>query len=408
MKRIALSLLIVLVAIPAAADEEADRKTYTAKELEEIVGPVALYPEQVLSSVLPATTAPLDVIKAARWLSQQEGEVEAAPEDAGWDAAVQALIQFPDVLQWMAENLEWMEQMGYAVINQEEDVLAAIQTFRKKTKDAGNLESNDKQQVVVEEETQIIQIQPAEPTVIYVPQYDPVYVTQPVASHPPSYGGYFWAGVTVGVLGAWAWHEIKYGGGYWGGGIHYHREVNFNYNRNGQINRTDINRNNLNRWKASPDRMRTQPVRAPRGAGGRVGYTRKPQWDKRRSPVKTGRGGVTAPKRRPSAGGGRRPAATPRRGPSPSPALGGNRARIPESPRGGASRGARPDRRAAPSGRSGLGGNRSGSSARRSSNRGRSSLGSSRSRSGGRSARGGGGGRRGGGGARRGGGGRRR
>ncbi|MDJ0521593.1 MAG: DUF3300 domain-containing protein [Planctomycetota bacterium] len=416
--------LFALVALPAVADE-AQPKKYTAKELEEIVGPVALYPDQVLSSVLPATTAPLDVLKAARWLAAQKGEVKGAPENSDWDPSVQALVQFPDVLQWMSENLDWMEQMGYAVAHQESDVLGAVQAFRKKAKDTGNLESNDKQKIVVEKETQVIYVQPAKPEVIYVPQYNPVYVTQPVHTHPPSYAGHFWAGFTAGVVGAWAFHEIGWGhhhghGHY--GSIHVHKSAHFNYNRSGQINRTNfnnVNRTNINKWQPSRNNMRIQPTRPPRGPGGKVGGARTPTWNQRRSPAQPARGGMRAPVRRPPTGGQPRPGFGTGRRPSPSPSVGGGRSRIPEfgsGQRPGTRPTTRPDRRrTGAQGRSGLGGSRSGSTARRNSQRGRSSLGSGRSRSGGRSlggrSRSGGGrslGGRSGGGRSRGGGGRRR
>ncbi len=408
LRKLSPALIVLLIAIPAYGDDES--KTYTAKELEDIVGPVALYPDQVLASVLPASTDPLDVLKASRWLAEQEGEVKEAPAEENWAAAVQALVQFPDVLQWMSENLSWMEQMGYAVSNQQEDVLAAIQNFRKKAKDTGNLETNDKQQVIYEEETQIIQIQPAQPEVIYVPQYDPVYVTQPVATQPASYGGYFWAGFTAGVIGAWAFHEIgwgshHYGHGYGGGGIYVNKEANFNFNRNGELNRTNIG--NINRFQPSRESMRIQPSKPPRGRGGQVGKTRQPQWDKRRSSAKPARGGMKAPARRPTKGTQPRPSFGAR--PTPSPAVGGSRGTQQGRPTGAA----RPDRGSS-AGRSGLGGSRSGSSARRDSSRGRSSLGSGHSggsrggASRGGAARGSGGRSRGGFGGGRGGGGRGR
>jgi hypothetical protein len=428
-----ISLAVLLLFAPAFADEDAGDKKYTAEELEEIVGPVALYPDQVLASVLPATAVPLDVVKASRWLAQQQGEVEGAPEDSGWDGSVQALVQFPDVLQWMNENPDWMEQMGYAVSVQQEDVLAAIQGFRKKSKDAGNLESNDKQQVIVEQETQIIQVQPAQPEVIYVPQYNPVYVTQPAASYPPSYPGTFFAGFAAGAIGAWAVHEIRWGGHshphyghYGGGGLYVNNSPTFNFNKNGQINRVSGARVNSGTAWRSKKTAAQLPARAPRARGGAVARPRTPTWNQRRSPARPAKGGMRAPQRRPTQGARPRPAPGGGRRPTPAPGVRPGAGGRPSFGAGGADRrpggGAaggqkrpatrpsggrqasqhRPDRnRAAASNRSSFGGSRTGASAHRNSQRGRSSMGSSRSRSsggrassGGRSRGGGGRGRR--------------
>jgi hypothetical protein len=413
---IALTLAAIILVAPAAADEEVAKK-YTPAELEEIVGPVALYPDTVLASVLPATTVPIDVMKAARWLELVSGEVSAPPENSGWDAAVEALIQFPDVLEWMSENIDWMEQMGYAVSEQQEDVLAAIQAFRKKAKDTGNLESNDKQQVVVEQETQVIQIQPTQPQVIYVPQYNPVYATQPVHTHPPSYAGHFWAGFAAGAVGAWAFHEIRWGGHhhhhwghYGGGGIYVNNSPTYNFNKNGTINKGTINRTRVgdntrvgggntrvgNKWNPSGNARRQLPSTAPRGRGGKVTQPRSPTWNQRRSGARPPKGGLRAPSRRPSTGV--RPRPTPVGTRRPAPSVGG-RSGV-GLPPGGVQRPGtrtpgrssidrpRPDRSpSAGSGRSALGGTKHGSGARRDSQRGRRSLGSGRSRSGGSRAR---------------------
>ncbi len=191
----------------------------------------------MLSSLLPATTFPLDVISAARWLDAQGGNVETVPQDRGWDGSVQALVQFPDVLKWLNDNLDWLNQMGGAVATQQAEVLQAIQDFRRETKDAGNLSTGGPQIVVKEEPapeapagTTVIVIQPTNPQVVYVPTYDPVIVTRPY--YGPSRPMLdFTLGFTIGVLGAWAWHEI--GWGWWDsryrygyhGGIYHHTDV---------------------------------------------------------------------------------------------------------------------------------------------------------------------------------------
>lgn len=96
-------LLLVLVSpLPARGGDD----RYSPGELEEIVGPIALYPDIVLASLLPASTAPTDVVQAARWVGSQEGEITQVPEGMNWDPAVEALVQFPDVLVWMSDNLD--------------------------------------------------------------------------------------------------------------------------------------------------------------------------------------------------------------------------------------------------------------------------------------------------------------
>ncbi|MDF1702978.1 MAG: DUF3300 domain-containing protein, partial [Planctomycetota bacterium] len=225
---------------PVAQVDTSAGDKYSEAELKEIVGPIALYPDIVISSLLPASTEPIDVVRGARWVKAQGGEVKEIPEDMTLADSVQALVQFPDVLQWMSENLEWLEQLGYAVTNQNEDVLTAIQKFRKESKDAGNLESNEQQQVI--ENNNVIEVQPADPEVVYIPTYDPVYVTQPVAT--PVYGAYvhplvsFGVGFAVGAVGAWAWHSIGWGGGWRGGGsININNSPTYNFNKGGNINR---------------------------------------------------------------------------------------------------------------------------------------------------------------------------
>lgn len=223
---------------PTAFAEEAPATKLSPAQLRELVGPVALYPDAVLSSLLPATTFPLDVVAAARWLDAQGGNAASVPEDRGWDGSVQALVQYPDVLKWLNENLEWMEQMGSAVATQQAEVLQAIQDFRRETKDAGNLSSGA--QITVKEEpapeapagTTVIVIQPTNPQVVYVPVYDPVVVTRPVYGTPRPLLD-FTLGFAIGVAGAWAWHEIGWGWWDWHhhhgwhGGIYVHNEIHY-------------------------------------------------------------------------------------------------------------------------------------------------------------------------------------
>ncbi|HVG93539.1 MAG TPA: DUF3300 domain-containing protein, partial [Planctomycetota bacterium] len=227
------------IAGPASAraeDAPAPEERLTRAQLKELVGPVALYPDGVLASLLPATTFPLDVIAAARWVEEKGGKVEAVPEDRDWDASVIALLQFPDVLTWLNENLAWMDQMGRAVAAQQAEVLQAIQDFRREVQAAGNLPEGE--HLVVKEEqaqgapegTTVLVIEPANPQVVYVPIYDPVYVIRP-AYPGPLYG--FSLGFGFGAASFWGSYDLSWGWWNpwnnfgWYGGIYYSPYVRY-------------------------------------------------------------------------------------------------------------------------------------------------------------------------------------
>lgn len=214
---------------------------WTKEELKELVGPIALYPDVVLASLLPATAYPLELVSAARYAEEKGGKVDAAPEGVTWDASVLAMLQFPDVLKWLNENLEWVGQMGQAVATQNGDVLGAIQDFRAETQKAGNLKTDEYMKVeeippavdpatgqVPADSAQVIVIEQANPEVLYVPTYNPVTVVQPYSGTAPLYG--FGVGLAVGVAGAWAYNNFNWGwnnGGGWHGG-----DININNNIN--------------------------------------------------------------------------------------------------------------------------------------------------------------------------------
>ena len=153
-----------------------------AAALQTLVAPVALYPDDLLAVVLPASTYPLQVVLAARFLEedQESANRDAVQPSEEWDDAVVALLNYPEVVALMDNNLDWTRRLGEAVIVQEEDVIAAISAFREQAKDAGNLESDGKQEVAVNE-AGAIEIKPAVPDEIYVPYYEPeqVVVRQP-------------------------------------------------------------------------------------------------------------------------------------------------------------------------------------------------------------------------------------
>lgn len=158
-----------------SAEGSGDAPVYTQAELETLVAPVALYPDTLLMQILVATTAPLDVVKADNFLDANAGIDPAALkpdiEAHDWDISVEVLATaFPDVLQRMADNIDWTETMGDAMLVQSDDVMAAIQTMRQDAINSGALVSGEEQTVEVSQDEIIIQ--PTDPEVVYVPQYD--------------------------------------------------------------------------------------------------------------------------------------------------------------------------------------------------------------------------------------------
>ena len=198
---------------------EASLPLFTIAELQEFVGPVALYPDNLLAIILPASTYPLQIVLAARFLEQLETDGSLEP-DEGWDESVIALLNYPEVVQMMNEDIQWTWQLGEAVVSQETDVLTAIGTFRDLAYAAGNLQSDEYQNVTPGEKIVITQV---EETVVYVPYYVPeevvVYQTRPVYHYyptaypvyyypyPASYrfrSGFFWGVTTAFNIG---WHD---------------------------------------------------------------------------------------------------------------------------------------------------------------------------------------------------------
>jgi len=142
------------------------------QQLDQLLGPIALYPDPLIAQILPASTLPTQIVLADRYVSGggDPNQIEQQP----WDASVQALAHYPSVLKWMDDNLEWTTELGQAFLNQQQDVMDAIQRLRASAQNFGNLQSTPQQQVV--DDGGCIEILPAEPDVIYVPVYQPAEV----------------------------------------------------------------------------------------------------------------------------------------------------------------------------------------------------------------------------------------
>jgi hypothetical protein len=154
------------------------------RDLSNLVGPIALYPDDLVSIILPASTNPLQIVQADRFLEKRKADPKA-PIDERWDDAVKALLNYPEVVKNMSADLDWTSALGEAVVADQGAVLDAVQSFRRKAQAAGNLKSDGKQ--VVANQQEIITIVPANPEVIYVPQYNPSTVV--VGGYP--YWGYY-------------------------------------------------------------------------------------------------------------------------------------------------------------------------------------------------------------------------
>lgn len=192
----ALKLLILAAVVTAmlsfgASAQETRVTSYTQEQLDQMLAPLALYPDPLVGQVLMAATYPLEIVEAARWLQKPDNaalrgdQLAAALESKPWDPSIKSLVAVPSVLQMMNKNLEWAEQLGDAFIGQQADVTTAIQRLRARAMETNALQSTAQQTVTTQDGA--ILIEPANPDVVYVPAYDPdvVYGAWPYPDYPP-------------------------------------------------------------------------------------------------------------------------------------------------------------------------------------------------------------------------------
>jgi hypothetical protein len=207
-------------AAPAPAAPSA--AAYSAMQLEQMLAPIALYPDQLLGPILMASTYPLEIVQADRWLqndanaSLHGAQLTEALQQESWDPSVKALVPFPQVLSLLDNDLDWTEQVGNAFLAQQANVMDAVQRLRARAQAAGTLKSSPQQ--AVSTEGQDIDIAPAEPDVVYVPVYNPLsaYGGWPWADYPPDdfivtgypFGSFI--GVTI-VPSLWGWNQWDWG-----------------------------------------------------------------------------------------------------------------------------------------------------------------------------------------------------
>jgi len=190
---------------------------FTSEELHTLVAPIALYPDALLAQILPASTFPVQIVVAYRFI-QNGGKPDEPPADANLDSSVVALLHYPTVLKKLNDDLKWTEQLGLAVTYQMGDVSQAIQQVRAEASAAGNLQSNAME--TTQNDGDAIEIVPAEPQLIYVPDYDPYAICEGPLPNPFIWGPGFGFGIWLGNTWDWHHHHIWFNN-YWDhGGWH--------------------------------------------------------------------------------------------------------------------------------------------------------------------------------------------
>ena len=249
---VAAFLLALATALPAAAQQPA----FKTEELEQLAAPIALYPDALVAQILMASTYPLEVVEAARWSKANPNIKEKALEDAmqqqKWDPSVKSLTAFPQVLAMMNAKLDWTQKLGDAFLAQQKELMDSVQRLRKKAQEAGHLKSSKEQTVTAEQQggTTIVKVEPASPSVVYVPTYDPmvVYGPWPYPGYPP----YYWypPGPPPGAVAFSFTVGIFVGAAMWGGCNWHGGGVYINHHSYNQFNRTNINTGD---WQHRPE-----------------------------------------------------------------------------------------------------------------------------------------------------------
>lgn len=274
MRRRALMLMSIAAPVLGIANHghaQDGSKPFTPEQLDQMLAPIALYPDSLLSQVLMAAGYPLEIVEAARWSKANptlKGDAAvAAVKSMSWDTSVKSLVAFPDVLTNLDSHLDWTQKLGDAMISQQQAVADSIQRLRAKAAAQNNLKTTPQQKVTTEGSGDNVQyvIEPANPQVIYVPAYNPswVYGPWPYPAYPPVYyplagammSGFFWGlGFAAGAAMFSSWN--------WGRGNAY---VNVNVNQAQNID-NNFNRNTINangQWQHNPAHRGGVPYRDP-------------------------------------------------------------------------------------------------------------------------------------------------
>jgi hypothetical protein len=261
-------------AVSANAVEEAP-EPLSAEEMEVLVARIALYPDELVAVITAASLYPLQIVEAQRFLDDSKTKKDLKPKTT-WDGSVVSLLNYPEIVKMMSDDLDWTQLLGEVIVNQQKAVLAAIQQLREKAVAEGIIKTDDKVKVVKEADN--IVIQPASTEVIYVPQYPPEmlyeedYIYQPVAYYPDPYPYYyspiapFFAGAVTGAI--WA-GIVDWDDGFWGGnwGNDWGNDIDIDCNKciiggdfNGKLDINNVDWKNVDRSKINFDKNQLNKI----------------------------------------------------------------------------------------------------------------------------------------------------
>ena len=220
---------------PAAAPAKAATPALSPQQIDSLVAPIALYPDELLTQILVASTYPLEIVQAYQWMQQHPElkgkDLTTAAQEQNWDPSVQALVAFPDIMKRLNQDVSWTTNLGNAFLAQQAAVMDEVQKLRINAQDKGKLASTEQQKVVntTDNGHPVVEIEPANPDVVYVPDYDPAWIWGPApAYYPypywyypprPAFGWCWWGpSIFLGGLfigwngwGGWGWHPGWYG-----------------------------------------------------------------------------------------------------------------------------------------------------------------------------------------------------
>jgi uncharacterized membrane protein YgcG len=269
----------VSLPLPGTAQDAAQPAPFKKEEIEQLVAPIALYPDALVAQILMASTYPLEVVSAARWSKANPSVKDKALEDAmqkqTWDPSVKSLAAFPSVLAMLNDKLDMTQKLGDAFLGQQKEVMDAVQRLRAKAEKAGNLKSGKEQTVTTTQEagTTVIKIEQADPQVVYVPTYNPtvVYGPWPYPAYPPYY--YYPPGYVAGTAFFSFTFGVIVGSALWGGCNWGGSNVYINHNTYNNFNKTNINTGD---WQHKPEhrkgvQYRDQASQQKFGGGQRQG-----------------------------------------------------------------------------------------------------------------------------------------
>ncbi len=266
------SSYITQVSAQVPTSYSAEQEVITEAELAQLLAPIALYPDSLLTHILIASTYPLEVVDAERWRTRigdiQPEDIESRSRDKSWDPSVKALLLFPTVLEKLSSELDWMQQLGDAFLEDEAAVLASIQSLRQKADDAGNLAQMDNVKIVREEK--VIVIEPERTEVVYVPYYDTRVVYgnwhwvhyPPVHWHSPHRYAYY--------NGPYYWHSgVHISVGFYFSAFHWHKRhivINHHHNHWHHPRKKVVTSHHAKKWIHAPSHRRGVAYRSERVA----------------------------------------------------------------------------------------------------------------------------------------------